>query len=147
MTTPRADVDIRVKQSVLDRLCDDEPDVKSERPLSRHQSIRALKASLIRDLGALLNTKRRETEVPEQFVELNQSLLTFGLPDFTALSLRDPHEQNRLRREVETRGEVDSALRFRVDAQLKIEPEPEPVSFDTVLEADTSHFHVVSETR
>ena len=44
-------------------------------------------------------------------------------------------------------GEVDSALRFRVDAQLKIEPEPEPVSFDTVLEADTSHFHVVSETR
>ena len=165
MTTPRSDVDIRVKQSVLDRLCDDEPDVKSERPMSRHQSIRALKASLIRDLGALLNTKRRETEVPEQFVELNQSLLTFGLPDFTALSLRDPHEQNRLRREMEitirrfeprlsgvtvhleARGEVDSALRFRVDAQLKIEPEPEPVSFDTVLEADTSHFHVISETR
>src|ERR1035438_3687570 len=96
MTTPRADVDIRVKQSVLDRLCDDEPDVKSERPLSRHQSIRALKASLIRDLGALLNTKRRETEVPEQFVELNQSLLTFGLPDFTALSLRSEEHTSEL---------------------------------------------------
>jgi type VI secretion system protein ImpF len=165
MMPNRLDTDIRVKPSLLDRLCDDEPDLTADRPLSRHQSIRALKASLMRDLSALLNAKRRETEVPAQFMELNQSLLTFGLPDFTSLSLRDPHEQNHLRREVEAtirrfeprlsgvtvmlepRGEFDSALHFRVDALLKIKPEPEPICFDTVLDADTCHFRVVSESR
>jgi type VI secretion system protein ImpF len=77
--------------------------------------------------------------------------------------LRNPTEQNRLRRDVEAtirqfeprllavtvhleaRGEFDSGLRFRVDAQLKMEPEPEPVRFDTVLEADTCHFFVSGE--
>jgi type VI secretion system protein ImpF len=154
-----------VKLSLLDRLCDDDPDETSERPLSRHQSVRLLKASLVRDLSAVLNTKRRETEVPEEFAELRQSLLTFGLPDFTSFSLRNPMEQNRLRREVEStirrfeprllgvtvhldpRGEFDSGLHFRVDAQLKMEPEPEPVRFDTVLEAGTCHFVVASESR
>jgi type VI secretion system protein ImpF len=165
MTTPRAEVDVRVKLSLLDRLCDDEPDVSTDPPLSRHQNVRALKAAVLRDLGALLNTKRREAEVPEEFTELRQSILMFGLPDFTSMSLRDPHEQNRLRREVEstirrfeprlagltvkleTRGEFDTQLHFRVDAQLKMEPEPEPVSFDTVLEADTGHFRVVGDSR
>lgn len=165
MTPPRGEPDVRVKLSLLDRLCDDDTDVTSERPLSRHQSIRMLKASLMRDLSALLNTKRREIEVPEEFVDLRQSLLTFGLPDFTAFGLRNPLEQNRLRREVEStirrfeprlsgvtvhlepRGEFDSGLRFRVDAQLKMEPEPEPVRFDTILEADTCHFFIAGENR
>jgi type VI secretion system protein ImpF len=124
-----------------------------------------LKASLVRDMSALLNTKRRETEVPEEFSELRQSLLMFGLPDFTSFSLRNPVEQNRLRREVEStirrfeprligvtvhlepRGEFDPGLHFRVDAQLKMEPEPEPVRFDTVLQADTCHFVIAGEDR
>lgn len=165
MTTPQGDLDVRVKLSLLDRLCDDNPDETSERPLSRYQSVRMLKMSLIRDLGALLNTKRRETEVPDEFAELRQSLLTFGLPDFTSFSLRNPLEQNRLRREVEStirrfeprllgvtvhmdpRGELEAGLHFRVDAQLKMEPEPEPVRFDTVLETDTCHFVIASEGR
>ena len=165
MTTPRGEVDIRVKPSILDRLRDNDPDASTDPPLSRHQSIRALKASVLQDLSSLLNAKRRETEFSEEFIELRQSLLMFGLPDFTSMSLRDPHEQNRLRREVESmirqfeprlagvivrldaRGEFDSQLHFRVDAQLKMEPEPEPVSFDTVLEADTCHFVVVGENR
>lgn len=164
MTPTRGEPDVRVRLSILDRLIDEDPESTSEAPLSRHQSIRMLKNALVRDLGALLNTKRRETEVSEEFPELRQSLLTFGLPDFTSFSLRSPFEQNRLRREVEStirrfeprltgvavelepRG-PDVALHFRVNAQLKMEPEPEPVRFDTVLEADTCHFHVASEDR
>jgi type VI secretion system protein ImpF len=165
MTPSRGEPDVRVKLSLLDRLCDDDTDSSSDRPMSRYQSIRQLKASLVRDMSALLNTKRRENEVPDEFVELNQSLLAYGLPDFTSYALRSPMEQNRLRREVEstirrfeprllgvtvhleTRGEFDSGVRFRVDAQLKMEPEPEPVRFDTILEVDTSHFTIASENR
>jgi len=165
MTPPRGEPDVRVKLSLLDRLSDDDTDVTSDRPVSRYQSIRMLKAALVRDLGALLNTKRRETEVPEEFVELRQSLLAFGLPDFVSFGLRNPLDQSRLRREVEStirrfeprllgvtvqlepRGEFDSGLRFRVDAQLKMEPAPEPVRFDTILEADTCHFVIGGESR
>ena len=164
MTPTRGEPDVRVRLSILDRLIDEDPESTSESPLSRHQSIRMLKNALVRDLGALLNAKRRENEVPVEFPELRQSLLTFGLPDFTSFSLRSPFEQNRLRREVEAtirrfeprltgvsvelepRG-LDVALHFRVNAQLKLEPEPEPVRFDTVLEADTCHFHIASEDR
>jgi len=165
MSPLRNEVDVRVKQSLLDRLCDDEPEVSVDRPVSRYQSLRLLKASLVRDLSALLNTKRSEIPGSAEYAELSQSLLLFGLPDFTAYGLKNPAEQNRLRREVESsirrfeprlssvtvhldaRGEFDPSLHFRVDAQLKIEPEPEPVTFDTVLEADTCHFFVAGDKR
>jgi type VI secretion system protein ImpF len=166
MTPSRIETaNVRVKLSLLDRLCDDEPDAKTDPHRSRHQSLRMLKASLLRDLSALLNTKRCEMQTSEEFLELNNSILAFGLPDFTSFSLRNPVEQSRLRREVEScirkfeprltsvtvhlepRGEFDSAVHFRVDAQLRIEPEPEPVTFDTVLEADTCHFVIAGEPR
>ncbi len=154
------DLETRATPSLLDRLTDREPDARQEPPLTRSQSLRALRVSLSRDLSTLLNTKRRDEEVPEQFSEANQSLLTFGLPDFTALSLKSPTDQNKLRRAIETairrfeprlekvsvtlepRAELDPVLRFHVDALLRVEPAPEPISFDTVLQADTGHFLV-----
>lgn len=160
---PRSDNESRVTLSLLDRLTDHEPDVRREPRASRLQSLRGLKASVWRDLNALLNTKRRENEVPDGYPECSDSLLNFGLPDFTALSLKDPSHQNRLRRAleatirkfeprlisvvvtVEPRREGDLALRFHVEALLKMEPEPEPISFDTILEADTCHFSVAGD--
>ena len=151
----------RVTPSLLDRLTDHAPNTRVENPLSRSQALRALKASLWRDLSALLNTKRREEEIPEEFAEVNRSLLTFGLPDFSSYSLKNPSDQIRLRRALEsairrfeprlekvtvtleTPMETDPALRFRVDAMLRIEPFPEPVSFETLLQPESGHFVVV----
>lgn len=133
--------------------------------MSRLQAMRALKASLWRDLSVLLNTKRREEEIPEQFSEANQSLLTFGLPDFSSYSLKSPSDRNRLRRAIETAirrfeprlekvtvtvdepDETSAALHFRVDALLRVDPAPEPVSFETLLQPESSHFVVVGGDR
>ena len=153
-----------VTPSLLDRLTDYEPRSGSEAPLTRSQSLRALKISLRRDLTALLNTKRREEEVPEEFTEANHSLLTYGLPDFSSYSLKSPTDQSRLRRAIETAirrfeprlekvsvtleplREADAALHFRVDGFLRLDPAPEPVSFETHLQAESGHF-VVGENR
>jgi type VI secretion system protein ImpF len=159
------DLDPRITPSLLDRLTDQEPGIRQEPVLSRSQGLRALKDSLWRDMNALLNTKRREEEVPEQYVEASRSLLTYGIPDFTAYSLKSPADQNRLRRAIEAAirkfeprlekinvtiqlpDETDPTLRFRVDALLQIEPAPEPVTFESVLPPGTSHFLIVGEDR
>ena len=127
--------------------------------------MRALKASLWRDLTQLLNAKRREEEIPEQFCEANSSLLTFGLPDFSMYGLNNPSDQIRLRRAIEMAirrfeprlekvtvtftvpDETAAALHFRVDALLRVEPAPEPVSFETVLQPEDCRFVVVGEHR
>jgi type VI secretion system protein ImpF len=153
--------DARVTPSLLDRLTDHAPANRTESPLSRQQAVRALKASLWRDLSLLLNSKRREQEVPEEFTESQSSLLVYGLPDFSAYSLKNPTDQSRLRRTIEgvirrfeprlekvivtleTPDDTDAALRFRVDAMLRIEPAPEPVSFETLLQPASRQFIVV----
>ena len=155
----------RVTPSLLDRLTDHTPGSRGENPFSRLQALRVLKASLWRDLSALLNTKRREEEVPEQFTESNRSLLTYGLPDFSSYGLKSEVAQNRLRRAIEAAirrfeprlenvtvalepsNETDRALRFRVDAFLRVEPAPEPVSFETLLQPESGQFVVVGEKR
>ena len=155
----------RVTPSLLDRLTDYQPSVSSENVLSRTQALRALKASLWRDLGSLLNTKRREVEVPEEFSEANESLLTYGLPDFSSYSLKNPTDQHKLRTAIETAirrferrlekvtvtfdppDDLESALHFRVDAYLRVDPAPEPISFETLLQPDLYQFVVVGDER
>jgi type VI secretion system protein ImpF len=159
------DLELRITPSLLDRLTDNEPGIRDEPIVSRSQGLRSLRNSLWRDMNALLNTKRREEEVPEQFVESSRSLLTYGIPDFTAYSLKSPSDQNRLRRAIEAAirrfeprlekisvtiqlpDETDPTMRFRVDALLQIEPAPEPVAFETVLPPGSSHFVIVGEDR
>ena len=157
--------EVRVTPSLLDRLTDYAPNSVSETPLSRLQAMRSLKASLWRDLSALLNTKRREEEVSEQFTEANRSLLTYGLPDFSSYGLKSEGDQQRLRRAIEAAirrfeprlekvtvtldpaHKTDPALHFRVDALLRVDPAPEPISFETLLHPDGAHFVVVGDNR
>jgi len=62
----KAELERTVQQSVLDRLVDDDPTNQAESPMSRAESVRALKESLRRDLEALLNTRRTAETAPEE---------------------------------------------------------------------------------
>jgi type VI secretion system protein ImpF len=161
----RADFNINIVPSVLDRLLDNEPHVSKEPPSSRTQDLRALQAAVGRDLEALLNSRREALEdLPNDFVELNRSLMIYGLPDLTSLSLLNQADRNRVRRAVENAiaifeprlsrvrvaleapREHDRGLRFRVDALLRVDPTPEPVSFDAVLQLTTQQY-VIQQAR
>jgi type VI secretion system protein ImpF len=159
----RFDNEIRITPSVLDRLIDYEPEVTHEPATSRAASLRQLKQAVRRDLEYLLNTRQVAGGVPASLKELNKSLAVYGLPDFSAVNVDSPEEQTRLRRTLETTIEIfeprlkgvkvtlepirgnERALRFRVDARLQVEPTPEPVTFDTVLQLHSGEYKVRGE--
>lgn len=158
---PRADHEPNIVPSILDRLLDDQPGVSREPLHNRFQNVRELERTVARDLEALLNT-RQETleELPPEFTEVNRSLVTYGLPDFTSMSLLSQNDRNRIRRALEQSiaafeprlervhvtleppREHDRGLRFRIDALLRVEPAPEPVTFDAVLQLNTQQYVV-----
>jgi len=159
----RIDEEVRIQLSVLDRLIDYEPEVTSEPPASRSKSLRLLKQTLKRDLEWLLNT-RRTFSVPEELPELAGSLLDYGLPDFTTISVRSTQDQNDLVHALATAlkrfeprledvavslaaaSTLERALRFRIEARLKVDPVPEPVTFDTTLVLGSGNFAVKGES-
>ena len=147
------EIERTVQWSVLDRLIDNDPDARSEPPLSWAQSVRELKRALRRDLEWLLNTRRIVEPPPEGFTELRHSAYRYGLPDITSLAAESVAARDWLRRQVEgtvalfeprlsgvrvtvetTDEEGRRELRFVIDGLLRMEPNPEQVVFDTVLE-------------
>ncbi|MGH7916732.1 MAG: type VI secretion system baseplate subunit TssE, partial [Candidatus Binataceae bacterium] len=109
----------------------------------------------------MLNTRQEQLgELPADFVEVNKSLLFYGLPDFTSYNLLAPEDRTRLRRAIENAiarfeprlqrvrvsmempNQTDRSLRFRIEALLRIDPATEPVAFDTVLQLQTQEYSV-----
>jgi type VI secretion system protein ImpF len=146
---------------VLDRLLDESPEVTRETPKSRNQVLRELKQSVRRDLENLLNTRWSPSVWPENYTELERSLVNYGIPDITSQHLASGEGRELLRRIIETairRYEprfkrvhvemldnaepLDRTLRFRIDALMHAEPAPEPVVFDSALEPSTGNVEV-----
>jgi type VI secretion system protein ImpF len=151
----------RVKLSVLDRLLDDAPEMERDRPLSATDALTVLRRAVRRDLEALLNARRRFASVPAAFPELANSSFGFGLPDFTSGAMSENSSREALRKEIERsirqfeprlahisvtllkpRNELDTTLQFRIEALLHADPAPEPISFDTVVNAATTDIEV-----
>lgn len=156
----RTDNELQVTTSVLDRLLDYEPEVSREPPSSRSKSLRQLKQSVRRDLEWLLNTRQSTFGLTTELKETNNSIATYGLPDFTHLSIDSAGDQKFIKREIEETvrrfeqrlesvivtiepvSSVERILRFRIDARLKIDPAPEPITFDTVLQLGSGQYVV-----
>lgn len=156
---PRIDNEIRISLSVLDRLVDFEPEAKAEPPASRSKALRQVKQALKRDLEWLFNT-RRTLEVPDELPLLADSMLAYGLPDFSNSSVKNAQDQHDLTlaleatlRRFEPRLEdvvvsvanasvLERAFRFKIEARLRIDPVPEPISFDTTLQIGSGNFAV-----
>jgi type VI secretion system protein ImpF len=156
----RFDNEITITPSVLDRLLDDRPDQTSEARGTRQTNLRLLKQAVKRDLEWLLNTRSDANGVPEGLDEVRSSLATFGLPDLSSWNVKHPEEQQGLRRALEdvvrrfeprlegvevtldTVSETDRSVRFRIDARLRVEPTPEPVTIDSMLQLGNGEFVV-----
>jgi type VI secretion system protein ImpF len=157
----RVDHEASILPSILDRLLDDAPDVSHEPIPNRFQNLRQLKRAVTRDLEALLNTRQEMLdELPPEFAEVRRSLMAYGLPDFTAFSLLNAHDRSRIRRALEQviatfeprldrvrvalepPRQYEQALRFHIEALLRVEPAPEPVTFDAMLQLQTQHYVV-----
>src|SRR5215471_12758158 len=146
--------------SLLDRLIDHAPEVQREVPSNTWEQMRRYKAALCRDLTALLNTRRAERDFDPAYQESTNSLLTFGITDFTAYNLKSGTEQEMVRRSIErairqfeprlTGVEVSleppdavrPELRFQISALMRMEPAAEPVVFDATLRRESRRIAV-----
>jgi type VI secretion system protein ImpF len=143
--------------SLLDRLIDEAPERTADAPLSAADAMAALRAGVRRDLEALLNARRRWRSWPTALDQLAVSSVGYGLPDFTAGALNEPGPRERLRAEIEATirhfeprldelrvvpldggDALEPRLRLRIEAVLHADPEDEPISFETVVDAATA---------
>ena len=143
--------------SVLDRLIDPEPDRRTDAPMTAVETVDRLRRSVHRDLEALLNARRPWRSVPDTLPALRLSPVGYGIPDFTAGAFNDRRQREALRIEVEeairrfeprlTQIQVQLAddgdllrntLRLRIEALLRIDPAPEPIVFDTMVDTTTA---------
>lgn len=149
-----------VRQSILDRLVHR----GWQEPADWDDSVERLKNNLLRDLEALLNTRESGSPATAPFVELEKSIYNYGLPDFASMSadstatparllkaiereieLFEPRLTDvRISRAPEADGSKGSSrdLKFVIEATLRLDPDPERVRFDTVLEMHSGRFTV-----
>lgn len=156
----RFEPELIITQSLLNRLSDEEPGVTVDPPQTRAQSFRTFKASLRRDLEWLLNTRQIPTPAPDTLRELSRSLYNYGLPDMMSLSAQNVQDRNLLQEYLRKAVEQfeprladvrvvaepvapnSRMLRFRIEGLARIDPAPEHVTFDTLLELTSGQYEV-----
>lgn len=146
----------KLRPSILDRLLVDDPHDMSARDPGKHQQLAQLRNSVRRDLESLMNSRYRIIEPPEEYEELEHSLLNYGLPDLATVNIIDQEKRKAFTTRLEmilrqfeprfksvkvsyldNKDETDRTLRFRIDATLYADPAPEIVIFDSALEPVT----------
>src|ERR1035437_871931 len=149
-----------INWSLLDRLLDLQPESQAEAPVSSWEQLREFKTSLCRDLSALLNTRRAEQVFDPAYEEATNSLLSFGIADFTSYNLKSGVEQDQVRRSIERAvrqfeprlarvtvsieepDPLRPVLQFQIAAMLRIEPASESVVFDVTLQRESRRMAV-----
>ena len=157
--------DAPVTLSLLDRLIDEDLKRSGDAHLTRSQSVRKLRDAVRRDLEWLLNT-RQPIVAAADGSELQASLYMYGLPDITSMSVANTRDRQRLTQAIQaaiikfeprianprvnlvTAGDEKlPALRFAIEGMLRLDPDPEHVSFDAVLELSSGEYKVQGQTR
>lgn len=151
----RSTTETLVTQSVLDRVT-----AVEDWPATRSQSLRFFKESLKRDLEWLMNTRQPPMMELAKYPLAKASVLNYGLPDITSLGLASASDHRRLRLAIETcisnyeprlmdvrvtlegSDTADRRLRFHIEGNMKLDPAPEEVSFDTVLDLASGEYRV-----
>ena len=154
----------QLQPSLLDRLTDDEPSRQVESAGARSMSMHELKASVLRDLGWLLNTTNFEcVQDLERLPLVAESVINYGIPELTGVTLTSidvPTLERQVReaiarfeprilpesvrvRAVMTPGLEDrNALMFEIAGELWAEPVPERLFLMTQVDLETGDFLV-----
>ena len=157
----------RLLPCLLDRLTDDEPDVRDEPAEARVFSVERLRESVRRDLSWLFNAVSLETvEDLSRYPEVERSTLNFGIPDLTGKPVSTIDRvalAGRLRRAIwdfeprpvrqtvsvrpapAPRTHGPSTLAFTIEAELWAQPHPVRFLLRTELNLESGHACVTDE--
>jgi len=149
-----------VQTSILDRLIDLNPEVSNEPVQDNMFNIGQIKASVRGNLENLLNARRMigADELSDQ--DLNASLLSYGLRDFTSCNPESQSVRQKLRHDIEKMvsqfeprlknvsvrvgypGKTDRLIKFSIAGILVVKPLSEPVNFDTYLDINRGEYKI-----
>lgn len=122
--------------------------------------IRAIRDSVRGELERLLNTRWRCRSWPPNLEELDQSVVNYGIPDFSGASFRDARSQRELRQIIERairlfeprcqrvrvsvakENRRDRKLRFRIETELVSQGQREGAVFESTLDVSSSTFSI-----
>ena len=157
----RTEVDRSVQPSLIDRLMDTEPSRLIDPPSTREESERAFRHAVQRDVEWLLNTRRGMRRAGANQPMTHQSALEYGLPDTSGISMSgrngpqllieqvrdtlqrfEPRLDNVIVKLVDADEKQRLQVRFSIQATLRMDPTPEQIVFDTVLEIASGSYDV-----
>jgi type VI secretion system protein ImpF len=113
-----------------------------------------------RDLEWLFNTRRTFDERIERYPQLSSSVYAYGLPDITSVNVSSVRDQKKLLEIMRASLEMfdrrlrdiqidfepltvgNRGLHFRISCILLMDPAPEEICIDTVLDANNSKYEV-----
>jgi len=150
-----------LEPSLLERLFDDEPRSPGTNGMLKTISLEQYKESVARDLEGLLNSRAAFPEdLLKAFPNCQQSLMTYGLVDFSSMSLANAFDRvaicrsleqaiarheprlHNVRVALEHNGRGAGGLHFAIHGLLDVLPAREPVSFDAMLQPTTLQYSV-----
>jgi type VI secretion system protein ImpF len=138
-------------------------DIKVRRKASnaqRREAINRYKDSVKRDLEWLLNTRQVVDDRLPFYPEVSRSVYAYGLPDITSINVGAIHDQNELLRRMErcieffdqrlTKTEImlepmvglNRVLRFSISGIVLMDPAPEEIVIDTILDPTSGEYEV-----
>ena len=127
---------------------------------NRREAINRYKDSVKRDLGWLLNTRQVVDERLPFYPEVSKSVYAYGLPDITSVNVGAVHDQNELLRRMErcieffdkrlTKTDIvlepriglNRVLRFSIRGIVLMDPAPEEIVIDTILDPASGEYEV-----
>lgn len=152
--------------SLLEKLMDDAPESADDAHLCKSVSLEQYKESVARDLEGLLNSRAAFSESDlGAFPHCQNSLMTYGLRDFSGMSLANAYDRASICRSLEQAiarheprlssvkvalnpdGNPTSALRFTIHALFDTAPASQPVSFDALLQTNTQQYSISRQRR
>jgi len=159
MSPPRRDQPLSA--SLLDRLMEGEDGT----PRSGPPRLSDLKNAVRRDMEMLLNSHCRCMTPREGQDQLAQSVVSYGIPDFTGLDLATEESRDRLVRHIEetirrfeprflevhvsrvnNSEDLDRTLRLRIEALMHADPAPEPLVLSSQFDPTSSTFEIVGSS-
>lgn len=142
--------------SLLDRLTDLDPRNSREVQPAEWEQFREFKNSVARDLTNLLNTRRSEEDIPEDFAQTRECVAAYGVQDFTTA----PIDREAIRRAIERAVRIFEPrlsrvtvqlveggvlqLSFRISGLLRVATGVEPVVYDADLPKESRRFRVLA---
>ncbi len=152
--------------SLVDRLSLEDSNTPEGAP-DRHfenahyrDAVRQYKESLKRDLEWLFNTRQTFDHRIERYPQIERSVYAYGLPDITSVNIGSVHDQRKLteimKRSLQrfegrlTDVSIDfqpiaggsRSLQFTISGVLLMDPAPEEVRIDTILDSTSARYEV-----